>query len=151
MANDDSGLGQNDPAIRRYLEDVLGPEDAVLAEIRERSAREGLPEIAVARFDGRHLTVIARAIAARRIVEIGALGGYSGVCLARALPADGRLHTFEHDPHHADVARESFRRSGLAGKARVHVGPALENLPGIETEGPFDLVFIDADKGNYVS
>jgi len=149
MANDPSGLGQNDPAIRRYLEDVFGPEEGVLEEIRERSAREGLPDIAVSRFDARHLTAIARAAGARRIVEVGTLGGYSGVCLARALPGDGSLHTFEYEPHHADVARESFRRAGLAAKVRVHVGPALANLPGIEAEGPFDLVFIDADKGNY--
>ena len=149
MANDVAGLGQNDPQVRLYLESVLGPEDAVLAEIRERSAREGLPEIAVARFDGAHLTAIALACGARRIVEIGTLGGYSGVCLARGLAAGGRLETFENDPHHAEVARESFRRAGVADRAQLHVGPALGNLPAIEPDGPFDLVFIDADKANY--
>lgn len=149
MANDVSGLGQNDPQVRRYLESILGPEDAVLAEIRERSAREGLPEIAVAQFDGRHLTAIALACGARTIVEIGTLGGYSGICLARGLAADGRLETFENDPHHAEVARESFRRAGVADRVQLHVGPALGNLPAIEPDAPFDLVFIDADKGNY--
>lgn len=146
MANDVSGLGQNDPQVRRYLESILGPEDAVLAEIRERSAREGLPEIAVAQFDGRHLTAIALACGARTIVEIGTLGGYSGICLARGLAADGRLETFENEPRHAEVARESFRRAGLADRVRVHVGPALKELREIEPDAPFDLVFIDADK-----
>lgn len=149
MANDAAGLGQNDPRVRRYLEDALGPEDDVLAEIRRRSREAGLPEIAVARFDGRHLEAVARAIGAEKIVEIGTLGGYSGVCLARALPADGRLDTFEFDPKHAEVARESFRRAGFEGRARVHEGPALENLPSIEKDGPFDMVFVDADKTGY--
>jgi caffeoyl-CoA O-methyltransferase len=149
MANDPAGLGQNDPVVRSYLETLFGPEDAVLADIRERSAREGLPEIAVARFDGRHLEAVVRAVGAKKIVEIGTLGGYSGVCLARGLPSGGRLDTFEFDPHHAEVARESFRRAALAERVRLHIGPALENLPGIEKDGPFDLVFIDADKMNY--
>jgi caffeoyl-CoA O-methyltransferase len=149
MANDPGGVGQGDPRVAAYLDRVLAPEDAVLAEIRGRSAREGLPDIQVARLDGRHLTVVARAAGARRAVEIGTLGGYSGTCLARGLAEGGLLDTFEHDPHHAEVARESFRRAGLADRVRVHVGPALENLPTIESEGPFDLVFIDADKANY--
>ncbi|HWC64899.1 MAG TPA: O-methyltransferase, partial [Thermoanaerobaculia bacterium] len=97
MGNDAAGVGQSDPAVGRYLDSVLGPEDAVLAEIRERSSRAGLPEIAVARLDGRHLTAIARAAGARKIVEIGTLGGYSGVCLARALPEGGTLDTFEYE------------------------------------------------------
>lgn len=149
MANDEAGLGQDDPAVRRYLDSVFGPEDPVLSEIRERSRREGLPEIAVARFDGGHLTTIARAIGAGKIVEIGTLAGYSGVCLARGLAPGGSLDTFEFDPHHAEVARESFRRAGLDGRVRVHVGPARERLPAIEPEGPFDLLFIDADKAGY--
>ena len=149
MANDPHGLGQSDPVVREYLETVLGPEDDVLREIRERSRGAGLPDIQVARFDGRHLETIARAIAAKRIVEIGTLGGYSGVCLARGLSHGGRLDTFEYEPKHADVARESFRRAGLEDRVRIHVGAALEKLSGIEHDGPFDLVFIDADKINY--
>ncbi len=151
MANDETGLGQSDPQVREYLETVLGAEDPALAEIRERSAREGLPEIAVARFDGRHLTAIALAVGARKIVEIGTLGGYSGVCLARGLAAGGRLETFEFEARHAEVARESFRRAGVADRVRIHVGAALERLPEIERESPFDLVFIDADKANYTN
>ena len=149
MANDPDGLGQNDAAVRRYLESVLGPEDAVLAEIRERSRAAGLPDIQVARFDGRHLETIVSAIAAKWIVEIGTLGGYSGVCLARRMAPGGRLDTFEYEPRHAEVARESFRKAGVADRVRIHVGAALEKLSGIESDGPFDLVFIDADKIGY--
>jgi predicted O-methyltransferase YrrM len=149
MANDASGLGQNDPRVRAYLESTFGPEDAVLAEIRERSKSSGLPDIQVARFDGRHLEVLARSIAARRIVEIGTLGGYSGVCLARGLAGGGRLDTFEYDPLHAEVARESFRRAKVADRVRVHVGRALDLLPRIESDGAVDVVFVDADKESY--
>jgi caffeoyl-CoA O-methyltransferase len=149
VANDPAGVGQSDPRVASYVSSVLGPEDAVLAEIRERSLREGLPEIAVARLDGRHLTAVARAAQARKIVEIGTLAGYSGVCLARALPQGGRLDTFEYDPKHAKVANESFHRAGVDQLVHVHVGRALENLPSIEKHGPFDLVFIDADKIGY--
>lgn len=142
------GFGATDPRIAPYVEALLEPEDAVLAEIRARSAAAGLPAIAVGPFDGRHLEVLARAAGARVIVEIGTLGGYSGVCLARALPAGGALHTFELEPHHARVAAESFRRAGVAHLVTQHVGPALERLAAAST-GPVDLVFIDADKAAY--
>lgn len=143
------GFGATDPRIAPYVARLLEPEDAVLAEIRRRCAEHGLPAIAVGPFDGRHLEVLARMAGARRLVEIGTLGGYSAVCLARALPPDGVLHTFEIDPRHAAVARESFARAGLAGRIHLHVGPALERLPVVEPLGPFDLVFIDADKAAY--
>jgi caffeoyl-CoA O-methyltransferase len=143
------GFGATDPRIAPYVDALLEPEDAVLREIRERSEREGLPPIAVGPYDGRHLEVLARMAGARRIVEIGTLGGYSGVCLARALPPGGRLDTFEMEPRHARVAAESFSKAGVADRVRVHVGPALERLPSIERDGPFDLVFVDADKAGY--
>jgi caffeoyl-CoA O-methyltransferase len=143
------GFGATDPRIPPYVERLLDPEDAVLREIRARSAAAGLPPIAVGPFDGRHLEVIARAVGARKVVEIGTLGGYSAVCLARALPPGGVLHTFELEPRHAEVARESFRRAGVADRVRVHVGPALERLRDVEADGPFDLVFVDADKAAY--
>ncbi len=149
MGNDPDGVGQSDPIVARYLESVFGPEDAVLADIHERSQAAGLPEIQVARLDGRHLTAIARAAGARKIVEIGTLGGYSGVCLARALPDGGTLDTFEYEPKHADVAAESFRRAGLADRVRIHPGRAIEKLAEIERDAPFDLVFVDADKTGY--
>ena len=143
------GFGATDPRIAPYVERLLEPEDDVLREIRERSTREGLPPIAVGPFDGRHLEVLARLAGAARIVEIGTLGGYSGVCLARALPEGGRLDTFELEPHHARVAAESFRRAGVEARVRIHVGPALERLRGVEADGPFDFVFVDADKAGY--
>jgi caffeoyl-CoA O-methyltransferase len=143
------GFGATDPRIAPYVERLLEPEDAVLAEICARSTREGLPTISIGPFDGRHLEVLARMAGARKIVEIGTLGGYSGVCLARALPAGGRLDTFELEPKHARVAAESFRRAGVADRVRIHVGPALERLSAIEADGPFDLVFLDADKAGY--
>jgi caffeoyl-CoA O-methyltransferase len=145
----EKGFGQGDPALARWAEETFQPEDAVLAEIRERSAREGLPTIAVGRMDGLHLEVLARAAGVRRAVEIGTLGGYSGVCLLRGMGKGGVLHTFEVDPKRAEVARASFERAGVAARARIHVGPALEQLRSIEPDGPFDLVFVDADKEGY--
>jgi predicted O-methyltransferase YrrM len=146
---ENKGFGQGDPQLARWAEKLFQPEDSVLAEIRERSIREGLPAIAVGRFDGLHLEVLARLLGARKAVEIGTLGGYSGVCLLRGMPKDGVLHTFELSEHHAEVARESFRKAGFAKRAQVHVGPALDKLREIEAEGPFDLCFIDADKVGY--
>jgi caffeoyl-CoA O-methyltransferase len=143
------GFSATDPRIAAYVERLLEPEDAVLREIRARCAREGLPPIAIGPFEGRHLEVLARVAGARRIVEIGTLGGYSGVCLARALPPGGRLDTFELSERHARVAEESFRCAGVGDRVRIHLGPALERLPAIEAEGPFDLVFVDADKRGY--
>ena len=146
---EDKGFGQGSPALARWTERTFHPEDDVLAEIRARAAAAGLPAIAVGRMDGLHLEVLARATGARRAVEIGTLGGYSGVCLLRGLAPDGRLDTFEISPHHAEVARASFEKAGFADRVRIHVGPALERLAEIEGDGPFDLVFIDADKVGY--
>ena len=120
----------------------------MLREIRERTVAAGLPAIAVGKMDGLHLELLARAANARRAVEIGTLGGYSGVCLLRGMP-DGRLDTFELEPKNAEVARESFTRAGVVDRVRIHVGPAAEKLRDIEGDGPFDLVFIDADKTGY--
>ena len=143
------GFGQGDAALGRWAEEVFAPEDSVLREIRERSERAALPRIAVGPMDGLHLEVLARAIGARRGVEIGTLGGYSGVCLARGMGPQGVLHTFELDPARAELARASFELAGVGGQVRIHVGRALERLRDVEGEGPFDLVFIDADKQGY--
>lgn len=143
------GFGQASEALAAWAEATYRPEDAVLREIRERSAARGLPPIQVGKMDGLHLEVLARAAGSRRAVEIGTLGGYSGVCLLRGMGERGVLDTFEVDPLHAEVARESFERAGVAARARVHVGPALERLREVEREGPFDLVFVDADKRGY--
>ncbi|HTN53506.1 MAG TPA: O-methyltransferase [Anaeromyxobacter sp.] len=142
-------FGQADPGIGAWAEATYRPDDEVLREILVRSADAGLPSIQVGKMDGLHLEVLAHASGARRAVEIGTLGGYSGVHLLRGMGPEGRLDTFELDPARAALARRSFERAGVADRVRVHVGPALERLRGIEAEGPFDLVFVDADKGSY--
>jgi len=142
-------FGNDDARVAEWLLETYAPEDETLAEIRARSAAAGLPDIQVAALDARHLEVLARASGARRAVEIGTLGGYSGVAILRGLAADGELDTIDSEPRHAEVARESFRRAGFADRARVHVGLALDVLPRLERRGPFDLVFIDADKEGY--
>lgn len=142
-------FGNDDPRLAKYVADLYAPEDEVLREVRDRSTREGLPDIQVAALDARHLEVLARAVAARRAVEVGTLGGYSGIALLRGMTAGGVLDTFELEPAHARVAEESFRRAGFADRVRIHVGPALERLRAIEPDAPFDLCFIDADKERY--
>jgi len=109
-----------------------------------------LPDIAVAPNQGKMLNLFARLIGAKRILEIGTLGGYSTIWLARALPEDGRLVTCEYNPKHADVAERNIARAGLAKKVEIRIGPALHSLPLLQAQEhpPFDLVFIDADKQN---
>ena len=143
------GFGQGDAALAAWAESVYRPEDELLREIRERSAAAGLPAIQVGTFDGLHLEVLARAAGARRAVEVGTLGGYSGVCLLRGMGEAGFLHTFELEPRHAEVARASFERAGVASRVRIHLGRAAEKLRAVEAEGPFYLVFLDADKTGY--
>jgi predicted O-methyltransferase YrrM len=137
--------------VDRYIEHALLSADGVLAAVQEESEAAGLPQISVSPSQGKLLFVLAKAIGARRILELGTLAGYSGIWLARALPADGRLMTIEVDPAHADVARRSFKRARLSDVVDLRIGPALEVLPRIadEAAGPFDFVFIDADKVNY--
>jgi caffeoyl-CoA O-methyltransferase len=142
----DYSLGDRED-IARYVERTFRPEDEVLREVRERSRAAGLPDIHLSAMDALHLEVLARASKARRAVEIGTLGGYSGIALLRGMGPEGRLDTFEIDPRHAEVARESFRRAGLEGRVEIHVGPARERLRDIGS--PVDLVFIDADKESY--
>lgn len=138
-----------DEKIAAYVERTFCPEDDILREIRERSQMAGLPAIQVGRMDSLHLEVLTRVSGARKAVEIGTLGGYSGVSILRGLGEGGTLHTFEYEPLHAEVAAESFRRTGFSERVKIHIGPATENLSEIACEGPFDLVFIDADKVNY--
>ncbi len=138
-----------DPALADYVERVFADHDPVLADVRARQQAAGMPDIQVGRLDGLHLEVIARAAAARKVVEIGTLGGYSGVCLLRGMPPDGVLYTFEAEARHAEVARATFEKVGAADRVRLFVGKAAERLPEIEAEAPFDLVFIDADKAGY--
>ena len=140
-------------AVDRYITEMLVPPDAVLEAALEASDAAGLPRIAVAPNQGKLLQLLARARGARRILEIGTLGGYSTIWLARALPAGGRLITLEVEPKHAEVARANIARAGLASVIDVRLGAALETLPRLAAEraGPFDLTFIDADKSNIPS
>lgn len=135
-------------AIDHYLTDALLPHDAALEAALTASDAAGLPAIAVAPNQGRMLEIFARSIGAKRILEIGTLGGYSTIWLAKALPAGGRLISLEFDPRHAAVATANIADAGFADRVEVRVGRAVDNLPIIEREGggPFDLVFIDADK-----
>ena len=134
-------------AVDAYLSDtLLGPDPALEAALADSEAA-GLPAINVAPNQGKLLMLLAKIAGARRILEIGTLGGYSTIWLARALPADGRLVSLEYSPHHAQVARGNLARAGFGEQVEVRVGPALETLPGLE--GPFDFVFIDADKETY--
>ena len=142
-------FGNDDERLAAYVARTYAPEDEVLREIRERCAREGLPDIQIAPLDARHLEVLASVAGARKAVEIGTLGGYSGVSLLRGMGIGGVLDTVEIDPRHAEVARESFRRAGYTTQARIHLGPALTVLPKLAAQGPFDLCFIDADKDGY--
>jgi predicted O-methyltransferase YrrM len=135
-------------AVERYLTDlVVRPEPALDAAL-EASAAAGLPPISVSPNEGKLLHLLARLCGARAILEIGTLGGYSAIWLARALPRGGRLITLEADPAHAEVARANIARAGLADVVELRLGRAQETLPRLAAEGrgPFDLVFIDADK-----
>ena len=140
-------------AVDRYVTEMLVPPDAALEAALEASDAAGLPRIAVAPNQGKLLQLLARARGARRILEIGTLGGYSTIWLARALPPGGRLITLEVEPKHAEVARANIARAGLASVVDVRLGAALETLPRLAAEraGPFDLTFIDADKANIPS
>jgi predicted O-methyltransferase YrrM len=127
-----------------YLAERLAPGEAALTAALEAGAAAGLPAADVSPVQGALLELLARLCGARAILEIGTLAGYSTIWLARALPPDGRLVTLEADPRHAAVARENLARAGVSELVEVVEGPALETLPGVA--GPFDLVFIDADK-----
>jgi predicted O-methyltransferase YrrM len=131
-------------AVDDYFTGHLLPPDPVLDAALDANVQGRLPAIDVSAAQGALLQMLARSIGARRILEVGTLGGYSTIRLARALPADGSLVTCEVDPHHAEVASANLKRAGLDGLVDIRVGPALDTLPTLE--GPFDLAFIDADK-----
>ncbi|MCC9704563.1 O-methyltransferase [Streptomyces sp. MNU76] len=133
-----------------YFSTHLAPNDEALAAALRDNEAAGLPAIDVAAGQGKFLHLLALIQGARRILEIGTLGGYSTIWLARALPADGRLISLEYSARHAEVACRNIARAGLDHLVEVRVGPALESLPKLTDENPepFDLVFIDADKAN---
>jgi predicted O-methyltransferase YrrM len=134
-------------AVDSYVaERLLADADPVFEAILRANAAGGLPAIDVSPAQGKFLHLLVKIAGARRILEVGTLGGYSTVWMASALPPDGRLVSLEYAPHHAEVARENIARAGLLERVEVRQGAALDLLPALE--GPFDLVFIDADKPN---
>ena len=133
-------------AVDRHISERVAPHDEALAAALKDSEAAGLPAISVSAAQGKMLQVLARTVSAKRILEIGTLGGYSTIWLGRALPKDGRLVTLEFEPKHAQVATKNIARAGLAERVEVRVGKALDLLPSVK--GPFDLAFIDADKAN---
>jgi predicted O-methyltransferase YrrM len=135
-------------AIDRYITDCLVPSDPILEAVVEANSAAGLPAHDVAPNQGKFLQLLALLAGARMILEIGTLGGYSTIWLARALPPGGRLVSLEADASHARIARANIARAGLANTVEIRVGPALDTLPELSRDGicPFDLIFIDADK-----
>ncbi len=138
-------------AVEAYLVENLIPSDPILQEALQRNTAADLPAIDVAPNAGKLLYLLARIRGARRILEIGTLGGYSTIWMARALPPDGTLISLELDPKHADVARANIAHAGFSSKVEVRLGAALDSLSKLHAEGakPFDFIFIDADKAGY--
>lgn len=134
--------------VDNYLIDNLIPDDEVLSQVLENNHRAGLPAHDVAANQGQLLALFVRMVGAKSILEIGTLGAYSTIWMARELPENGRLVTLEADPRHARVARENIQLAGLAERVTLHEGSALDSLAKLESDAPFDLIFIDADKPN---
>jgi caffeoyl-CoA O-methyltransferase len=134
-----------------YIADLLAPQDEALLTTIKSLDQAGMPQISISPNQGKLLYTLALLCNARNILEIGTLGGYSTIWLAKALPKDGHLITLEYDPLYAQVAEKNITQAGLKSQVEVRVGKAIELLPQIETEitTPFDLVFIDADKPPY--
>ena len=135
-------------AVDQFIGETIVEEDEGLRGAIAAAEKAGLPSIQVSPPQGKLLQLLVRLVGAKRILEFGTLGGYSAILMARALPEDGRLITLEAKAEYAEVARRSIDAAGVGEKVEIRVGPALETLPGLEEEGPFDLVFIDADKVN---
>ena len=136
--------------VDRYFADLFVPSDPALDAALEATQAAGLPPISVPPSQGKLLMLLARAVGAHTILEIGTLGGYSTIWLARALAPGGRMITLEVDPTRGEIARANVARAGLADRVEVRVGRALDSLPTLAADGPFDLVFIDADSMNLV-
>lgn len=135
-------------AVDGFIGETLTPDDEALRAALDAAEAAGLPSIQVSPPQGRLLALLVRAIGSKNVLEFGTLGGYSTILMARELPEGGRLITLEANPDYAEVARGSIQRAGLADVVDLRVGPALESLAEMDGEGPFDFVFIDADKIN---
>lgn len=138
-------------AVDRYISDLFHYQDDALAATEQSIAEAGIPPISVSPNQGKFLHILASLCKARKVLEIGTLAGYSTIWLARALPKDGKLVSLEFDPKHAEVAQKNIARAGLDTIVDIRVGKALDTLPQLEAEGagPFDMIFIDADKPPY--
>jgi predicted O-methyltransferase YrrM len=134
--------------VDRYFGDLLAPSDEKLDAALAANHEAGLPSIDVSRLQGKFLELLVRISGARRILEIGTLGGYSTIWMARALPEGGRIITLEANPRHAEVARANLENAGVLDRVNLRLGKAIDSLPSLEASGagPFDLIFIDADK-----
>ncbi len=144
---------RNNVQMRAFINHELNvrfaPEDEALRGSIATAETEGVPAIQISPLQGKLLQVLALTCGAHKILEIGALAGYSGTWLARSLPAHGKLISLEVSPKHAEIARATFAAAGVSDRTEVRVGSALDLLPTLVSEAPFDLIFIDADKGNY--
>ncbi len=151
MADADSRTGHRyaTPDILAWVDRLHAGHDLGLAQAFEAPVLRGLPPIQVGMSEGKLLTLLLRMIRARRVVEFGTLAGYSALRMAQALPPGGHLWSLELDPRHAEVARENLGAAGVGDRVTVLSGPALDALPGLDEHGPFDAVFLDADKGRY--
>ena len=149
MADDSSREGKRytNPQLLEYVNRVHASHDAGLA--RAFTVPEGMPAIQVGPSEGRLLNLILRLAGAKKVVEVGTLAGYSAIHIARAIGPDGRLWSIEYEPRHAEVARGNLEAAGMADRATILVGAGRDVLPTLEGEGPFDAVFIDADKDSY--
>lgn len=135
-------------AVDHYLAALLAPADAALEAALGANRAAGLPAIDVSPLQGKFLHLLVQMLRPRRVLEIGLLGGYSTIWMARALPEEGRIVSLEYEPRHAEVARKNLENAGLLDRVEIRVGAALDTLPALATAAPFDFIFIDADKAN---
>ncbi len=152
MADEKSRAGRNfygDADILTYLEETHLGKPAPFDDVFRSAGDNEIPTIMVGKSEGKFVGMLLKLAGAKKVVEVGTLAGYSACWIASHLPEDGHLYTFENDPHHAQVATANLKQANLWHKVTILVGPALNNLPSIEEHGPFDAVFLDADKENY--
>jgi predicted O-methyltransferase YrrM len=135
--------------VSAYISGLFAQEDAALQRARQDSPARGLPAINIKPEEGRFLQFLVRASGARKVVEIGTLGGYSGIWIARGLPPEGKLVTLEIQPAHAEVARQHFEAAGVLDRVEIRIGEANRLLRDLSSQAPFDFIFIDADKPGY--
>jgi caffeoyl-CoA O-methyltransferase len=138
-------------SVDRYIGELFVSQDQILLDVERSIKKAKMPQISISPAQGKFLQILAKLSSAKKILELGTLGGYSTIWLARALPSDGKLITLELDARHAEVAQKNISRAGLQAQVEIRVGKALELLPEIQKEGsgPFDFIFIDADKPPY--